>query len=290
MTNNTPLIRQHLLAPDGLATLLRVARGDLLAKDLAERTGWQISKISKIEHGKQLPSMEDLDAWAEHTGASVAESHRWKVLLAEADAARRDYATQTRAGTRALQRRFNDIIAGAKQIRIYEPTFVPRFLQLPDYTRAVLVESLERHGGTNDIDQAIAERRLSLAALDDSEKQVEMLIAEPVLGWCFNALPRAVHLAQLHHLRGQIEARPNVRIGIIPLFRPISWLPQNGFQLFDRLGFAETWIADLEYILEQDIEKLSRVMDQLWGSACEGDEARAILDAAISRLEAAGTT
>ncbi len=287
MVSNTPHIQAQLLAPGGLSTLLRAARGTLLAKDLAERTGWQISKISKIEHGKQLPTEEDLDAWRQHTGADDAELDRWKALLAEADAARKDYATQTRAGNRALQRRFNDIIAAASRIRIYEPTFVPRFLQTTDYTRAVLAESQQRHGGARDIEQAVAERRLSLAATDDPAKQIEMVIAESVLGWRFATLPRDAHRAQLEHLLGQVDAHPTVRIGIIPLFQPIGWLPQNGFQLFDEIGFAETWLGDLEYILTDDITRLGRVMDQLWSSAREGDQARAIISAAIVRLDAA---
>jgi transcriptional regulator with XRE-family HTH domain len=287
MANNILHIQDQLTRPGGLATLLRAARGVMLSKDLAARTGWQISKISKIEHGKQLPDAEDLDVWAEHTGAGAVELHRWAVLLDEANAALKDYATQTRAGQRALQRRFNDIIAEARVIRIYEQTFIPRFLQLPGYSRAVLQESLLRHGGANDIDQAVAERQLSLPALDDPEKTIELLITEPVLGWRFATLPRGTHLTQLHHLREQIGVRSNVRIGIIPLFQPIGWLPQNGFQLFDNLGFAETWTADLEYILTQDIERLTRVMDELWHSAREGDQARAIIDAAIARLEAA---
>ena len=37
-------------------------------KGIAERLGWQRSKVSRLENGKQTPSREDLAAWAEAVG------------------------------------------------------------------------------------------------------------------------------------------------------------------------------------------------------------------------------
>lgn len=283
--SNPPRPRQRLIEPGGLAQQLRTARGVVLAKDMAEQAGWQISKISKIEHGKQLPSDEDLDKWADITGVGDAVLHEWKSLLAVADADRRSYASQTRAGQRLLQRRYNGIIADATTFRLFEPTFVPRFLQTPDYTRAVLTESRERHGGADDIEASTAERQASLAYLFDPGRTFEIIITEATLGWCFAALPRDVHRAQLVRLLDAVDGPAQLRFGIIPLFQPIAWAPQNGFQVLGEIGFMEHWIGELQFALVEDLDQLNAVMDKLWDSAREGDQAREIIRRAIERLD-----
>jgi transcriptional regulator with XRE-family HTH domain len=287
--NSTPRIQEQLIRPGGLSRLLRAARGDLLAKDLAERAGWQISKISKIEHGKQLPSDEDLRVWAEHTGASAASLRQWKELAAAALEARHDYAAQFRAGQRKLQHQYNEIISAATTFRLFETTFVPRFLQTRDYMRAVLTESQQRHGGLDDIDATVEARQASLVYLDDPNRTFELIITEPVLGWCFSALERDAHLQQLHRLIDLIDnpGPGNVRFGIIPLFQPIGWVPQNGFQLLGDIGFMEHWIGEQQYLLTEDLDRLNKIFDQLWASAREGAAAREIIQQAIDRLERA---
>jgi transcriptional regulator with XRE-family HTH domain len=287
MSNNPPRYQQDPTEPAGLPARLRDARGWRVAKEMAEALGWPNAKISKIEHGKQLPSEQDLRAWADFTEVGEDVLHDWRILLEAAEAARHDYARQTRLGQRALQRRYNDIIAATTTFRLFETTFFPRFLQLPAYTKAVLTESRERHGGIDDVDAAVADRQASLSYLFDDKRSFELLMSEPVLGWRPQALTREVHLAQLRHTREMVGLRPNVRVGIVPLFRPVVWAPQNGFQLLGDLGFMEHWIGERQYVLADEISRLNHVMDQLWESACEGDEARALIDAAIERLERA---
>jgi transcriptional regulator with XRE-family HTH domain len=283
--SNPPRPRQRLIEPGGLAQQLRTARGDLLAKDMADRAGWQISKISKIEHGKQLPSEDDLDTWARITGAGDVALHEWRSLLTAATEDRRSYASQTRAGQRLLQRRYNEIIAEATTFRLFEPDFIPRFLQTPDYTRAVLTESRERHGGADDIEASTAERQASLAYLFDPARSFEIIVTEATLGWCFAALPRDAHRAQLVRLLDAVDGPAQLRFGIIPLFQPIGWTPQNTFQILGEIGFMEHWIGELQFLLAEDIDRLNRVMDKLWESAREGDQAREIIRRAIERLD-----
>lgn len=285
--SSTPRPRQRLIEPGGLASQLREARGAMSATDLAGRANWPISKISKIEHGKQLPSDEDLQAWAEHTGTSQTTLHEWQSLLAAALADRHDFAVRTRAGQRAVQREYNQIIAEAGSLRLFEPTFIPRFLQLPEYTRAVLTESRARFGGLDDIDAAVNERQASLRYLSDPDRTFEFILTEATLGWRFSALPRDVHRAQLEHLLEIADGAPQLRLGIIPLFRPITWAPQNSFQLIGEIGFMEHWLGEIQFLLAEDIDRLDRVMDKLWESAREGDPARQIIHDAIERLDRA---
>jgi hypothetical protein len=39
---------------------------------LASTAGWDASKVSKIEHGKQLPSADDLTVWSQLTDNNLA--------------------------------------------------------------------------------------------------------------------------------------------------------------------------------------------------------------------------
>ena len=87
---------EALTAPGGLAERLaglRSAAG-LKAIELAEATGWARSKISKIENGNQIPTADDIRAWAEATNhpevtdeliamlRQVQEAHtRWRRRL-----------------------------------------------------------------------------------------------------------------------------------------------------------------------------------------------------------------
>lgn len=40
----------------------------LSGRDLGRMAGWHSSKISKIEHGRQAPSIDDIHAWCGHCG------------------------------------------------------------------------------------------------------------------------------------------------------------------------------------------------------------------------------
>lgn len=279
--------------PGPLAERLRAARGTLTATDLAEQAGWQVSKISKIEHGRQLPKDEDLDVWARLTGATQAERHDWGLLLQAAEGARRDLTSQVRAGQRVLQRRFNEVIAQTRHFKLFEATMMPRYLQLPAYTRAVLAESFDRLGKGGDIEEGVAERQASVPHLFDKTRRFEFIITESVLGWRFSTLDRPTHRAQLEHLLAMQKmfslpgAVGNVRFGIVPLFRPIKWAPRNSFYIMDDRGAAEHWIGDNQFLLTDQVDQLNAIFENLWESACEGEQAAEIIQRAIEQLDRA---
>ncbi len=43
---------------------LRVKAGYNTGKDFAEAIGWQASKVSRIENGRTLPALADVEAWS----------------------------------------------------------------------------------------------------------------------------------------------------------------------------------------------------------------------------------
>lgn len=68
-----PYLKAELLKPGGVASRLAEARNgaNLSGKALAHRTGFQASKISKLELGNQVPSAEDVHVWLKACGAAL---------------------------------------------------------------------------------------------------------------------------------------------------------------------------------------------------------------------------
>lgn len=271
----TPSVQEMLTRNDGLAARLKRARGAMLAKELAERANWPQSKISKIEGGRQLPSPDDLELWAGLTGTDEITLNQWRAMLVEAHQARRDWAQQVREGHTGVQNRYNQIINDCTDYRFFETTYIPRFFQVPGYTRAVLTESRRRLGGDDDIEQAVLARQASVAHLYDPTRTFQLMVTEPVLRWRPQALPTAVHRQQLDRLLSVIGLE-NVRFGILPLDAPIAWWPQNAFELYGDVGFVEGWFSEQQLLLDE-VEKCRALLDELWPSAVTGADARELI-------------
>jgi transcriptional regulator with XRE-family HTH domain len=271
--------------PGELARQLRAARGAMAQTELAERAGWHNSKVSKIEHGKQIPTPDDLDLWAEHTGADEAARHEWRSLLVAEHEVRRTHAEMLRRGQQANQQRFSQLIGAATQCRFLDTWVVPRLLQIPAYSRAVLTESYERTGKGEDIDKAVTQRQSDLVYMTDLSRTFEFLITEPVLRWRPRALPREVHRAQLERLLYAVDGLPNVRFGIIPLDTDITWWPQMNILILGDVVSMETWLNDITLIDDESVAAAHRVVDQMWAGAATGAAARRLVQDAIERLD-----
>jgi transcriptional regulator with XRE-family HTH domain len=278
----TPPLQELLTRDEGLAARLKRARGEMLAKELAEKAGWPQSKISKIEGGKQLPSREDLSAWAGFTLATGETLEIWNAMLTEALQARRDWAQQFRDGQVGVQSKYNALIARCTTFSYLETTYIPRFFQVPGYTRAVLAETHQRHGGIDDIDAAVAVRQASTGYLYDLNRHFDLLITEPVLRWRPRALPMNVVRQQLDRLL-TIDGLENVRFGILPLDRPIRYFPQNSVELFDDTGYIEDWFVERQ-LLDDEVVQYRALIAELWEDAVQGEEAREMIQKILSTV------
>lgn len=278
-----PKVHDYLTRNDGLATRLKRARGDMLAKDLAEAAGWLATKVSKIEAGKQLPSNADLAKWAEITGVDLALLGQWEAMLVEAQNFRHDFEIRMRDGQKGVQREYNDLIEECTSFRFFEMTYIPRFLQIPEYTQVVLEEQHKLHGGIDDVEAAVDERQQSVGYLYDTKRQFDLIIDEAVIRR--RRILADVMRAQLDRLQSVIGLR-NVRFGIIPLDEPIDIFPQNSFELYGDVGYVETFYGDDPKLLIDVVNKYDRMMALLWDNAAEGDAARKLIVAAQNRLPA----
>jgi transcriptional regulator with XRE-family HTH domain len=273
-----------------LGDRLKAARGSMLGKDLAATAGWGAPKVSKIESGRQLPTIEDLTTWAGIVGAGSSVLDQWISMLEQIKADQHRFAIDMAAGQAAIQQQYEALIAKTMLFRFYEKTFVPRFLQTPAYTRTILIWGhkiykpeidLESAAAQHDIDATLALRQASTQYLFDTERRFEMIFDEAVLRtW------RGDHetmRAQLFRIQSAIGL-PNVRIGILPLDRIIDIFNVNSFEIYDDMVTVETTLGDESKVRTEEVDTYRAQMDRLWPVAVEGDEAFQLIESARAAI------
>lgn len=276
-------MNEWLSRPGGLAGRLRDLRAQagLTGKALADSTGWQASKVSRIEHGQQTPARADIEAWAQTCGADDETTTALLELLDEGLGLRATFRDRMRQGQEQVQRSYNEIISAAARIRYFETAWIPGMLQTAGYARRVFAEMVVLHDlAVDDVDAAVATRLQRQQLLYDQAKQWEFLLAEPVLRWMLG--PADVMRGQLDRLQTVIGA-PNIRFGIIPMGRELATTPQNAFQVYDDLVIVETFLGET-FHTGPDADTYCKAMDRLWDEAVSGEQAREFIVNAIRAL------
>jgi transcriptional regulator with XRE-family HTH domain len=278
----TPPARNPQAREDGLAARLRRARDEMPGKELAARADWVQSKVSKIENGKQLPTRSDLVTWAQITN-SGDQLELWTELLTEARQARQEWAARLRDnGQTGLQQDYSAMVAAATKLEFFETAYIPRFFQVPGYTRGVLTWVNERFPGAADIDEATTVRQADVAYLY-TDKSFDLLIAEPVLYWRHPAITDDVMRQQLDRLL-TVGALPNVRFGILPLATPHRIWPEHSFEIYGEVMTLETFYGEQQVHDEEEIVRYRLLLDRAWETAVTGEKARQLIRDAMDTL------
>ena len=202
---------------------LRKERGHSV-RDVAERTGWSIAKISRGENGVSKISPLDVRRLAELYEVPAADVDRLCEMARDsvADAWWRRYE-------RWLNPTFLEFLAyeaDAARAWSVQTMFVPGLLQTSDYVKAILSIGPVRDPDRNDADYEVRLRRQRrLEGPDPIE--VNALIAESVLHWQFGG--GEVMRGQLTHLCALAE-RPNVSVRVIPFAHPVPIYPVDLFE------------------------------------------------------------
>jgi transcriptional regulator with XRE-family HTH domain len=272
-------------AREALGVRLRELRRDarLTGRQLAEQHGWDPSKISKIENGRQTPSEDNLEDWARACGKPE--------LVPELIAALRTLETHYvqwrrmfRAGMTAFQVAFGEMEAEAGTIRNFENVFVSGLLQTPEYARYRLAEGVERLGSPDDLDEAVAARMQRQQVLYRRDKRFHFVLTEAALR--YRVCPPEVMAGQLDRLV-TLSGMPTLRFGVIPFEVEYPVGPLNGFWIFDdRAVSVEHFTAALTITQPSEVAEYLKVFDQLAEIAHYGSPARAIVTRALDDLTA----
>ncbi|MEU4836014.1 helix-turn-helix transcriptional regulator [Streptosporangium sp. NPDC023615] len=270
-------------ARESLGFKLREARLDagLSGRELAGRAGWQASKVSKIELGRQTPTDHDIRAWLEIANAGEREPD----LVAELRSLESKYVEwrrRIRDGVKARQQEIGRLESGAGRIRSFQCSVIPGLLQIPPYMRERFRRSVNIWGARDDIEEGIKARIRRQDVLYEAD--VHIVVTEAVLR--YGTAPREILIEQLDRL-SVATSLPRLRFGVIPLRESYAATPLHGFHILeDHTVLVETFAAELTLTQPGEIEVYAKIFDSLAGIARYGREARAVIAGALGDLHA----
>ncbi|RMB81311.1 helix-turn-helix transcriptional regulator [Streptomyces shenzhenensis] len=273
---------------DALGARLRTLRveASLEGKDLAAVLGWQTSKVSRLQNGKQTPTREDLTAWAHGVGRPdvVSELHGLLAGLGMKDR-HRSWQRQLAGGHRGRQEIAVRQTETTKEIRGLEVSRVPGLFQTPEYARAIFDANAAFRQIRPTTDEAVEARMRRQAALYDPEKSFRFLLCEAAL--YHRPCPTDVMAAQLDRLYNLVGQK-RIELGVIPFTAQLRRTPAHGFWIYDRrLVIVETISEELWLTGDEDVQLYERAWEWLAEAAEEGPSARRLIGRARASLDLA---
>ena len=266
-----------------LGIRLRDIRRDagLSGTELARLEGWQPSKITKIEHGRQTPSEADLRAWCDRCGA-LADLPDLIATVRSIETQFAEWRRVIRGGIKRRQEASAAVYDRARLFRIYEPAVIPGLLQTRDYALSVLSTSISFFRVPDDAEESADARIARQRVLTHGDRRFHMLLGEQCLHT--NIGGTDIMADQLEHLLSLLKL-PRLRIGMIPFDAPYRVPLNNGFWIMDEaLVQLDTYTAELSLVRPDEIELYGRAFERLAALAVYGAEARAMIDAALNRF------
>jgi transcriptional regulator with XRE-family HTH domain len=277
----TPAIGEARLA---LAARLREIRitARLSATDLAASAGWQKSKVSKIEHARQAPTVADIAVWCEHTGAAdqvgdlVASLHAVEGMWVEW---RRLEAT----GMRRLQDSYVPLFERTRRFRIYEAGVIPGLFQTAEYATARMRRIAEFSGLPDDVEQAVRARMDRQRVVHAGDHTFAVVLEEAALNSRIGS--REMLAAQLGRLI-TVAASSRVSLAIIPRDADRTMWSSPGFWIHDNERvLVETPTAQLTIMQPREIAVYARTFSELASMAVVGPAALRLITDAITSLD-----
>ncbi|MFB8005043.1 helix-turn-helix domain-containing protein [Nocardia sp. NPDC056000] len=268
-------------ARENLGIRLRELRRDagLTGIALAQRTGWNNSKVSRIEHGRQTPSEADVRAWCSATGATLHVPD----LIASVrniEAAWAEWRRIVGHGHAGRQRKALADEAGTGLVRAFEPLIVPGLLQTPSYARHILTTCIGFVGGTNDLESAVTARMERQRVLREGVHRFNYVLAEQVLYTGVGS--DAVMVEQLDRLL-ELSKLPRMSLAIVPRRAAFVYTTTN-FTIYDRrMVEVETITAELTITQPREIASYESAFGALAAQAVVGDAARALIRAELEQ-------
>lgn len=262
---------------------LRTEAG-LNGKDTAERLGWQRSKVSRLENGRQTATADDLTAWAHAVGAP-SQAPDLHSRLRGLESQQRSWRRQLSEGHRAVQDRYVAEYQAIVTMRGYEATVIPGLFQTPEYARHLLLGNALLMQSPRDTDVAVQARMKRQEVLYQAGRLFRVLIWEGALYARIG--PSPVMASQLDRLVGLI-GMSTVELGVVPFGAPLVLTPKHGFWIFDEERvIVETINTELQFESADDVALYRRVWDGLDSGAVYGAQAHRLIARARGQLGSA---
>lgn len=258
----------------------------LTGRALAGLAGWHFTKVSKVEHGRTMPSETDLELWCFHCRAQSELPD----LIATVRTIEKMYAEirrLMRSGTARYQRELLDERAKSHRLRTFQISLVPGDLQTREYTTEILTDAANMLGHPADIEASVAGRAERAQLMRSGKRLYHILLCENVLR--SGVVSPATMRGQLSHL-ATLFSVASVHLGIIPAGARL-YMPMCAFWIFDdRHAEIETFSAIIKITQPREIGVYAKIFDHYSGAALYGQEARELVMKALHDLEQHGET
>ncbi|MCI0690162.1 MAG: helix-turn-helix transcriptional regulator [Sporichthyaceae bacterium] len=270
-------------AREALGNRLRDIRRDarLTGRDLASLAGWHFTKVSKIEHGRTMPTESDLELWTFHC---LAQSELPDLIMTARNVERMyaELRRLHRAGTARYQRGLLDDHAKARRFRVFTISLIPGVLQTRDYATVRLSEAAEMLGHPDDISETVEARMRRTELIRSGDRLFHFVVCENALR--AGLAPPEVMYAQLRHLL-EVQNLTRVHLGILPT-SVRRYMPMCEFWIIDdRQVTTETFSAIITIDQPREIAVYAKVFDHYARHAIYGPVARDLITEAANDLE-----
>lgn len=262
---------------------LRVEAG-MEGKHVAAALGWQTSKVSRLQNGKQTPTRGDLTGWVRAINRPDAEAELHGLLAGlEMKQRHRSWRRQLAGGHRGRQEIAVRQTENTTLIRGLEVSRIPGLFQTPEYARAIFDSNAEFRGIQPTTEAAVETRMRRQEALYDPEKTFRFLVCEAAL--YHRSCPVEVMAEQLDRLYNLVGQR-RIELGILPFGTQLRRTAPHAFWIYDRrLVIVETISEELWLTGDEDIALYERAWDWLAEAAEYGTPARRLIGRARASLD-----
>ncbi|MEU8548944.1 helix-turn-helix transcriptional regulator [Streptomyces roseoverticillatus] len=267
-----------------LAVRLQHLRKDagLTGRELSARCGWHPAKTTRIQKGVAQPSDADIRIWC----AACDAGDQAEDLIATAravDSMYLEWRRLHRHGMRRVQEDFYTLHERTRVCRAYVSNVPPGFFQTPAFATALINQITAFQGTPDDVCEAVAARVARSRFLYEGDHRFVVLMEESVLR--FRTGDPDVMKGQLLHLLA-VMPLASVSLGLIPFTaQRIVW-PLEAFYVFDDVqALVETLTAEINVTQPRELADYAKAFDSMAEVAVYGDEARALIRAAIDALE-----
>jgi transcriptional regulator with XRE-family HTH domain len=265
-------------------------RAGLSGRELASLAEWHESKVSKIEHAKQPPSVADIQAWCLHCGAGERVAEELMAALHAAEGMWVEWQRMERGGLRRAQESVAPIYERTRRFRFYCSSILPGIVQTEVHTGTMLRAIMRRRHVPDDIEDAVAVRMKRTRYLRGGDRRYSILVEESALRCGIGSAD--LWAGQLGHLLS-VSTYPSVSLGVIPfgVGRDVAW-PVESFYMFDDAEVNVELVAGYLSVTEpRGIAMYAQVFSELHALAVFGARARRLisyaLDAASGEIEQA---
>ena len=283
----SPHVRKLRLAAE--MRRLRAESG-LTADQLAKRIGGSRADISRLENGHTV-DQADVIKILDTLGVN---GDRWTAIVTIArEASEKGWweSDRTMGDRQAL---YANLEAGASTLRLYEQTFVPGLLQIPEFVRArAALMPLEPVSGTVEGilgGRAGRQRMLRRPGGPTLDVVMDELAVHRL------AAPSDVVKKQLYHLATVVNADPKITLRVLPVRARIKdfTVPRCTFSIYTypdpgdpQVVAVDTVTSDLILTDQDQIGPYDRLFERLWEAALPPSESLDLLTAAAAGLSEA---